>query len=181
MPLIRRLSTLRILRFTLAILTSSGLLIAQSNEVASITFGMARVAIGMSREQVQTSIAGSSRRLLFETGNRDNIGLVYQGDRYEGQVTFNTRSRRVVYAAYHYPATRDATTLAQQIAGAVTMLDTKACLVSNYNSQGAGGSVSESLLDCGAKRLEVRTTEVIGGERSTHVQVSIGDSKAVSN
>ena len=166
---------IRNIRLVLAILTASCFLIAQSSEVVSIEFGSARIALGMPEAQVKDSLIQGGRRLVFDTVGGDNPGAVYQGQRYEGQVTFNRRNRQVVYAAYHYPATRDATVLAQQIAAAVTRLDRKACVVANHSGQGADGSLSATYLDCGPKRLTLMTAEVIGGERTTHVQVSIGD------
>jgi hypothetical protein len=130
----------------------------------------------MTVEQVQKVLAESARHIEFMSDKhtalvRINNAPVPNGD--EGQVTFF--DGRVVYAAFHFPDAHAADHLAQEIAGAVESMDTKVCAVSNYSSHGTGGSLSETIFDCGSKSFNVMTTESLShNERYTHVEITIG-------
>lgn len=148
----------------------------QKQEPASIEFGGARVSLGMTVEQVGKNLAESGRHIELLTDKhtalvRINNAAGYSG--HEGQVTFF--DGRVAYAAFHFPDAHDADQLAREIAGAVDSMDTKVCAASNYGSHGTGGSLSETIFDCGSKSFDVMTTEALGhSERYTHVEVTIG-------
>jgi hypothetical protein len=148
----------------------------RKQEPPSIEFGGAQVSLGMPLEQVEKALAERARHLEFMSDKhtalvRINNAPVPNGD--EGQVTFF--DGRAVYAAFHFPDARTADELAQEIAGAVENMTTKVCAVSNYSSHGTGGSLSQSIFDCGSKSFDVMTTEALGhNERYTHVEITIG-------
>ena len=148
----------------------------RKQEHASIEFGGAQVSLGMTVEQVEKNLAENARHIEFATDKhtalvRINNAPGYSG--HEGQVTFF--DGRVAYAAFHFPDAHDADQLAQEIAGAVDNMDTKVCAASNYSSHGTGGSLSETIFDCGSKSFDVITTEALGhNERYTHVEITIG-------
>lgn len=148
----------------------------RSQQAPSIAFGGAQVSLGMKVEQVEKNLAESARHIEFLTDKhtalvRVNNVPVPTGD--EGQITFY--DGRVVYAAFQLPVARNAEELAQEIAGAIENMDTKICTVANYSSHGTGGGTSQVIFDCGSKRFNVITFEVIGNkERYTNVEITIG-------
>jgi hypothetical protein len=148
----------------------------QKQEPVSIEFGGAQVSLGMTVEQVEKNLAESGRHIELLTDKhtalvRVNNAAGYSG--HEGQVTFF--DGRVAYAAFHFPDAHDADQLAREIAGAVDSMETKVCAASNYSSHGTGGSLSETMFDCGSKSFDVMTTETLGhNERYTHVEMTIG-------
>jgi hypothetical protein len=73
------------------------------------------------------------------------------------------------------PTARNAAELAQELAGAVENMQTKACVVRNYTSHGTGGGVSQTIFDCGSKSFDVMTVETLGtDERYSNVEITIG-------
>jgi hypothetical protein len=148
----------------------------QRQESPFIEFGGAQIALGMTVEQVEKNLAESTRHFEFMTDKHTALVRINNAPASsvnEGQVTFFYG--RVVYAAFHFPDADNADQLAQEIAGAVENMETKACTVSNYSSHGTGGGLSQTIFDCGPKSFDVMTTENLGrSERYTHVEITIG-------
>lgn len=90
-----------------------------------ITYGMAKVSVGMTVEQVQQSLAGAPRHIRILPDHQDTA-IVYMntqsephGD--EGEIIFANSS--VKWAAYQMPVVSSADELAQAIAGAVESVE----------------------------------------------------------
>jgi hypothetical protein len=140
----------------------------------SITFGLASVSLGMTVEEVEHRLSEGGRHLKFLP---DKVtGLVYQngGDAdSEGQVTFVDGRARL--AIFQMPVVNSADELAQEIAGAVDAVDSKACDVSNYSAHGTGGGFSQSIFECGSRRFNVMTVQTLGSrKRAVNVNIEIG-------
>jgi hypothetical protein len=150
----------------------------RQQEQPSITFGRARVSLGMTAEQVTARLAEAARHLKFMSDKQ--TALVYRdgvSDDIDGQVTF--AGGRVIYAAYQMPNVRDADELVQEIAGAVESMDTKTCTLLNYSAHGTGGGFSETSVQCGSQRFNVRATQVLGNRvRKTNVEIEMGQTVA---
>jgi hypothetical protein len=148
----------------------------QRRHPPSISFGMAYVSIGMTREQVEQNLTQGGRHLELLPDKQTELvvpnGKSGPQDR-EGEVMFV--GGRAVFAEFDFPETASATELAQEVAGAVDEMDSKVCAISNYTSHGTGGSVSETLFDCGGKGFYLSTSELLGNvERDTNVAITIG-------
>jgi hypothetical protein len=142
----------------------------------SIAFGIASVSLGMTVEQIQEHLAKAGRHLKFLPDK--STAVVYANgnsslDVMEGQVTFS--SGRAIFAQYQMPNAQSAEDLAQEIAGAVDS-KTRSCNVSNYSAHGTGGGFSQSIFDCGPKRFDIMTTQVLGSTvRNINVNIEIGE------
>jgi hypothetical protein len=140
----------------------------------SITYGMARISLGMTVEQVEQRLAESARHI--KTDSDKDTALVYTNGKssdFEGQITF--ASGRVIYADYHMPTVYSADELAQEIAGAVENMETKTCEASNYSAHGTGGGFSQIIFQCGSRRFNVMTAQVLGSAvRTVNVNIEIG-------
>lgn len=145
---------------------------------ASITYGIAKISLGMTVEQVVQNLAGAARHM--ETLSDKDTALVYrngESNDFEGQITFG--NGHVIYADYQMPNARSADELAQEIAGAVDNMETKTCEVSNYSAHGTGGGFSQSIFDCGLRRFNVMTTQTLGSAvRKISVNIEIGQTVA---
>jgi hypothetical protein len=145
----------------------------------SLAFGTVGVSLGMTPEQVEKNLADAGRHIEFMKQDKHTalVRVNNPTEPYvdEGQVTFF--DGRLVYAAFDFPAPRDAHELAQEIAGAVDGMDSKECRVSNFSGHGTGGGYSETRFDCGVKGFEVLTVEPLGtGERYTpQLKMTIGE------
>jgi hypothetical protein len=65
--------------------------------------------------------------------------------------------------------------LAQEIAGAVDNMETKTCETSNYSVHGTGGGFSQIISQCGSRRFNVMTVQVLGSPaRTVNVNIEIG-------
>jgi len=152
---------------------------AQHTQVRpSITYGTARISLGMTVEQVVQNLAGAARHI--QTVSDKYTALVYrngESDDFEGQITFG--NGHVIYADYHMLNAHSADDLAQEIAGAVGNMETKACEVSNYSAHGTGGGFSQSIFECGSRRFNVMTTQTLGAAvRTINVNIEIGQTVA---
>jgi hypothetical protein len=137
----------------------------------SIAFGIATISLGMTVEEVQKRLAESGRHLEFLD---DKVtGLVHAPNEIEGQVTFS--GGRAVYAQYQMPNVQTADDLAQEIAGAVDSMETKACEASNYSAHGTGGGFSQSIFQCGSRQFNIMTVQTLGrSTRTINVNIQIG-------
>ncbi len=148
----------------------------QRERQVSIEFGGARIALGMTVEEVQASLAKNGRQPNFlSDGQTATVALIGSAEPYggEGQITFH--NRRAVYAAYQFPETSDAVVLAQELEGAIESVEGSNCLLRNFTSHGTGGGHSDSIAYCGSRTIVVMTVEPLGsGNRSTHVEIEIG-------
>lgn len=146
----------------------------RKQEQPSITFGNARISLGMTVEQVTSHLTDAARHIRFMSDKQ--TALVYRhgvSDDIDGQVTF--AGGRVIYAAYQMPNVHDPDELVQEIASAVESMDTKTCTLLNYSAHGTGGGFSETSVQCGSQRFNVRTTQVLGSRvRNTNVEIEIG-------
>jgi hypothetical protein len=146
----------------------------RSQEQAFMTYGQARITLGMTVEQVEQHLSEAARHIRFLSDKETS--LVYQNgvtDDFEGQITFG--GGHVIYADYHLPNAKTADELAQEIAGAVDSMETKTCTISNYAAHGTGGGHSESLFECGSRRFSVFTLQTLGSSvRTINVDLEIG-------
>lgn len=151
----------------------------RTQEQPSINFGAARISLGMTVEEVDKRLADANQHLKFFPPDKET-GLVYVNgttDDMEGQVTFS--SGHTIYAAYQMPNAQDADELAQEIAGAVDSMETKTCVASNYSAHGTGGAFSQSTFECGSRRFNVMTTQILGSNvRNTSVEIEVGQTVA---
>jgi hypothetical protein len=140
----------------------------------SITYGMAKISLGMTVEQVEQHLAEAARHI--KKGSDKDTALVYlngESTDFEGQITF--ASGHVIYADYHMPTVSNADELAQEIAGAVDNMETKTCEASNYSAHGTGGGFSQIIFQCGSRRFNVMTVQVLGNAtRTVNVNIEIG-------
>jgi hypothetical protein len=147
-------------------------------EQAFMTYGRARIALGMTVEQAEQRLAESSRHIQFLSDKE--TATVYQNgvtDDFEGQITFG--GGHVIYADYHLPNARTADELAQEIAGAVDSMETKTCTISNFAAHGTGGGHSDTIFECGARRFVVFTMQTLGSNaRTINVDLEIGQTVA---
>lgn len=112
------MSLIRVLAVTglVAFATGVGGTAQRTQEAASITYGRAKITLGMTVEQVEKNLAEAARHIQMLADKE--TALVYQNgvtDDFEGQVTFG--GGRAIYADYHMPNARSADELAQEIAG----------------------------------------------------------------
>jgi hypothetical protein len=149
-----------------------------SQEEAFMTYGRARITLGMTVAQVEHHLAESSRHIQFLSDKE--TAIVYQNgvtDDFEGQITFG--GGHVIYADYHLPNARTADELAQEIAGAVDSMENKTCTISNFTAHGTGGGHSDSIFECGARRFTVFTMQSLGSNvRTINVNLEIGQTAA---
>jgi len=143
-------------------------------EQAFMTYGRARITLGMTVEQVEQHLSEEARHIQFLSDKE--TAIVYQNgvtDDFEGQITFG--GGHVIYADYHMPNVRTADDLAQEIAGAADSMENKTCTISNYAAHGTGGGHSESLFECGSRRFTVFTMQTLGSSvRTINVNLEIG-------
>jgi hypothetical protein len=158
-------------------LLSSNTKAQRKQEPPSIAFGGAQVSLGMRIEQVEKNLAETARHIEFMSDK--HTALVCSNNAPcrggQGQITF--LDGQVAYAAFDFPAPRDANELAQELAGAVDDMDSKLCTVSNFSGHGTGGGYSQTTFHCGSKSFEVITAESLGSnERYTpEVKITIGE------
>lgn len=149
--------------------------LAQQRETPpAISFGSAQVSIGMTKEKLEQNLAVNGWHLQ-PIQNYKQSAMIEEnsGGSTTGQVVF--ADDRVAYIDYQFPNARNATELAQEIAGAVEEMDTKNCVIQNYSSHGTGGGFSEAIFECGPKRFSIMTVESLGSnERPTNVHIEIG-------
>lgn len=149
---------------------------AQRTQRPSISYGGATISIGMTVEEVERHLADAGRHIKTLVSDKDTA-LVYRNgetDDSEGQITFGA-SRHVIYADFRMPNVHSADELAQEIAGAVDSMETKTCEASNYSAHGTGGGFSQSIFECGSRRFDVMTTQVLGSNvRTINVNIKIG-------
>lgn len=142
-----------------------------------ITYGMAKVSVGMTVEQVQQSLSRASHHVTTLPDHQDTA-IVYmntQSEPYgdEGEIIF--ANGRVKWAAYQMPVVSSADELAQEIAGAVESVEKKTCYVSTFAGHGTGGEHSDVIFDCGSRRITVITAHTFGSSaRNTNVSIEIG-------
>lgn len=143
----------------------------------SVQFGDVHISLGMTVDQVNQRLWKAS--IMVAPLQEDPLNLlVCQKDckdaaNVEGQIAF--KNGHVVYAAYSMPSAESAADLAQEIAGAIENMDNKTCTVSNNTSHGTGGTFTQSIFYCGAKRFNVMTTSAFGSSAgSTNVNIEIG-------
>lgn len=146
----------------------------RTQEQTFMDYGMARIRLGMTIEQVEQNLAGAARHIQILADKE--TALVYKNgvtDDFEGQITFG--GGHVIYADYHMPSVNAADELAQEIAGAVDNMETKTCTISNYTAHGTGGGHSESAFECGSRRFTVFTMTTLGSTaRTINVNIEIG-------
>lgn len=141
-----------------------------------ISYGTAKVSLGMTIEEVQQNLATSSRHMKTLPDDTDS-SLVYVNGQSEpnseGQIIF--KRGRVIYADYKMPVVNNADELAQEIAGAVDTMETKTCDVSNYSAHGTGGGFTQSIFECGSRRFNVMAVQELGNSvRAINVNIEIG-------
>jgi hypothetical protein len=145
----------------------------RKQEPPSIAFGMAKVSLGMTVEQVQESLSGAARHIQFLPDKKTSLVCRNGDDDTEGQVTFS--GGRAIYAQYQMPNVHSADELAQEIAGAVDNMETKTCEASNYSAHGTGGGFSQVIFECGSRRFNVMTSQILGSStRTINVNIEIG-------
>lgn len=163
-----------VLAGVVALLTGRNDAFQRVQQQPSISFGMARVSLGMTVQQVEQSLSEAGRHIQFLPDRK--TAIVYAGGNpgdSEGQVTFS--GGRATYAQFQMPNVQGADELAQEVAGAVDSMDTKTCTVSNYSAHGTGGGFSQSIFDCGSKTFNVMTSRVLGSNiPSINVNIEIG-------
>jgi hypothetical protein len=104
----------------------------------------------------------------------------------DGQITFDVAippdQQHVIYANYKYPAV-SADELAQEIAGAANIVESKRCVVSNDDTHAIGLTISQTIFECGLQRFVVETQEFselqarqmgITNRRTTTLKFEIG-------
>lgn len=146
----------------------------QHTQEPSISFGLAKISLGMTVEQVKESLAGAGRHITFLSDKE--TALVYRGgaDDRDGQITFN--GGRVAFVQFQMPTVQNADELAQEIAGAVDNVETKTCSISNFSAHGTGGGHSDTVLACGPKTITIMTFQVLGNNAKTiNVGIDIGE------
>jgi hypothetical protein len=169
------MSLIRVLSGTGALIVGVVLNVAaqRTQSQPSITFGMAKISLGMTVQQVQESLSRAARHIQFLPDKETSIVRRNGDDDAEGQVNFS--GGRTVYAEYQMPDVHTADELAQEIAGAVDNMETKTCEVSNYSAHGTGGGFSQSIFECGSRRFNVMTVQVLGSSvRTINVNIEIG-------
>ncbi len=137
----------------------------RKQEQPSITFGMAKISLGMTVEQVQESLSGAARHIQFLPDKETSVVRRNGDDDSEGQVTFS--DGRAIYAQYQMPNALSADELAQEIAGAVDSMEAKSCEASNYSAHGTGGGFSQVIFECGSRRFNVMTVQTLGSSTRT--------------
>jgi hypothetical protein len=157
----------------LIVLFFTGPALAQTRDTPSLSFGSTTVSLGMTKAQIEQSLATNNEHLEWIPDN--NSASVVQKDGTDvGQITF--AGDRLAYAAFDYPSASNAVMLAQEVAGAVESMGTKTCQLSNFSSHGTGGSHSDTIFHCGSKRFIIMAVETIGdSNRYTSVKVEIGE------
>lgn len=135
-----------------------------------------RIQLGMTQEQVTAALDKNGMKLRFVFDG--HVALVVRKDTpqdvndFDSQVTFY--DGRAAYVSFQLPQAHSAVQLAQEIAGAIEAVEDKNCLLENFSAHGTGGGHSDVVANCGPKTITIMTMEPLNGERSTHVEISIG-------
>jgi hypothetical protein len=158
----------------LVVLSLAAIAIAQQiGTTPSISFGSAQVSIGMTKASLEQNLTAHGWHLQPIQDYKESA-MIENGGPISGQVVF--ADNRVVYISYQFPNARNATELAQEIAGAVEVMDMKNCTIGNYSGHGTGGGFSQTMFKCGPKKFSTMTFDSIGtDERTTNVQIEIGE------
>ena len=104
----------------------------------SIAFGMAKISLGMTIQQVEQNLAGAGRHIQMLQDKE--TAIVYRNgitDDSEGQITFY--DGRVAFAQFAMPNANSAEDLALEIASAVDSMESNTCDASNFSAHGTGG------------------------------------------
>jgi hypothetical protein len=150
----------------------------RKEEPPSLDIDGTRIQLGMSQEQVMTALDKNGMKLRFLWDG--HAALVVRKDTppdvndFDSQVTFY--DGRAAYVSFQFPQAHSAVQLAQEIAGAVELVENKDCSLGNFSTHGTGGGHSDVVAYCGQKTIVIMTSEPLNGERSTHVEISIGSS-----
>lgn len=147
-------------------------------EAPSLEVDGTRIQLGMTQEQVMTALEknGMKLRFLFD----GHAALVVRKDTppnvndFDSQITFY--DGRAAYVSFQFPDAHSAVQLAQEIAGAIESVEDRNCSLENFSAHGTGGGHTDVIANCGPKTITIMTVEPLGGERSTHVEISIGSS-----
>ena len=151
----------------------------QTQEQPSLTFGSARISLGMTQGQVEQHLSEASRHIAHAgLGDQNMMGVFRNGELIqEGGMWF--RDGRVVFAVIQMPNAKNADELAEQIANAVDNMETKACAALNFRTGTVGSPFSslQTRFVCGSRRFEVMTMRYSGGSpefNTTGISLGIG-------
>lgn len=161
---------------TLLTLTALNLESQRKEEPPSLEIHGTRIQLGMTREQVMTALDKIGMKLRFLWDGHTALVLKRDTppnpDDFDSQITFY--DGRAAYVSFQFPEAQSAVQLAQEIAGAVEIVEDKNCSLENFSGHGTGGGHSDVIANCGPKTITIMTSEPLNGERSTHVEISIG-------
>ena len=145
-------------------------------EQPSLDIGGAQISLGMTVEQVKATLDKNGKHLRFLWDEKTALvvrnGTPTDVNDFDAQVTIN--NGRVVYVSFQFPEAHSAAELAQEIAGAIESVEAKNCSLENFSGHGTGGGTSQIIATCGSKTIVVMTVEPLRGNRSTHVEITIG-------
>jgi hypothetical protein len=148
----------------------------RKEEPASLEIDGARIQLGMTQEQVMTALNKNGMKLRFLSDGhtalverKDAPPNVYDSD---SQITFY--DGRAAFVSFQFPEAHSAVQLAQEIAGAIEAVEGKNCSLENFSAHGTGGGHSDVVANCGPKTITIMTMEPLNGERTTHVEITIG-------
>jgi hypothetical protein len=147
----------------------------RKEEPPSLEIDRASIQLGMTQEQVAAALDKNGMKLRFLWDG--HAALVVKKDAQnlsdaDSQITFY--DGRAAYVSFQFPVAHSAVQLAQEIAGAIEAVEDKNCSLENFSAHGTGGGHSDVVANCGPKTITIMTMEPLGGERSTHVEISIG-------
>jgi hypothetical protein len=149
-----------------------------ATRTASMTFGTARISLGMTVGQVEQHLSEAARHIDHARLGDQNMAAVFRnGELYgmEGAMWF--RDGRVVFASTSMPDAKSAGELAEQIANAVDNMKTKACTALNIRTGTGGIAPLQTRFVCGSRRFEVSTIRYSGTSpelTTTSISVGIG-------
>jgi hypothetical protein len=149
----------------------------RKQELPSLEIDGTLIQLGMTQVQVMTALDKNGMKLRFLWDG--HAALVVRKDApnlndADSQSTFY--DGRAAYVSFQFPQAHSAVQLAQEIAGAVELVESKDCSLRNFSAHGTGGGHSDVIASCGSKTIVIMTSEPLNGERSTHVEISIGSS-----
>lgn len=151
----------------------------RKQEQPSITFGTARISLGMTMEEVKQRLSEAAMHIDFKSPDKNMAYVIRNGELYglDGGITFH--DGYVIDAVLSMPNAKSAEDLAEQISNAVNNMETKLCTASSNRTGTSESAVSVGTLQtsfvCGSRRIGLLTMRVwTPNHETTTTTVSVG-------
>ena len=153
----------------------------RTQEQPSITFGTARISLGMTAGQVEQHLSEAARHADFTNlSDKNTAAVMRNGELYDLDGTITFRDSRVVAAQILMPNANSAEELAEQVANAVDNMEIKSCTAANIRSHtfspGVGDAVwLQTRFVCGTRKFDLMTMKMsVSNIQKTTTSISIG-------